>query len=292
MLKYQINKLKSYFYTALPIKDEAGLEKVYVVAGQGRSGTTWITEVLNKDNSFRYLFEPLNERKIKGIPFTPRLYLRESDQRADLKDYLERVLNGDIRNRWIDQFNRNRRPQKRLVKFIRVSMILPWMLKEFPTLKVVYIVRNPYQVALSRVSKGWPPNLDLLTSQPELVEDYLKPHLSLIESASSPFEKHFISWAVESLVVQESLASQSVHLVFYEDLKADPVNGFKAIFDFYGLEFSEDDLEEVLNRPSKMTSKKAGELKSKTSWQDSLSDQELKFAERVFEQFGLEDRWK
>lgn len=291
MLKYQINKLKSYFYTSLPIVDKGGMENVYVLAGQGRSGTTWMTEVLNKDNSFRYLFEPLNEKKVLGIPFEARLYLRENEERKDLRDYLEKVLSGNVRHRWIDQFNRNRRPEKRLVKFIRVSMILHWMLEQFPSLKVVYVVRNPYQVALSRVTKGWPPNLHLLTGQPNLVEDYLQPHLDLIASASTPFEKHFVSWAVESMVAEKSMKSDRVHWVYYEDLKAQPQEGYQSIFDFYGLEFDADDLEDVLNRPSKMTSKKAGDLKSKTSWKDSLSVGEMDFAKRVLIAFGIDDRW-
>ena len=53
------NKIVSKFYI-----DAHNIKHTILIAGTGRSGTTWLSDTINYKNQFRYIFEPLHSNKV------------------------------------------------------------------------------------------------------------------------------------------------------------------------------------------------------------------------------------
>ena len=73
------------------------------------SGTTWLAEVLNHDNAYRYLFEPFRPHRLPlAAPFGIRRYLRPEADGEEAAFAAERILRGRVRSPWTDRLNRKR----------------------------------------------------------------------------------------------------------------------------------------------------------------------------------------
>jgi len=128
----------------LYVDTAGGLENTIFLAGSGRSGTTWIAELMNFDNSYRFIFEPLHINRVPlAKPFGWRRYLRPDDDNPELLDSMKTILGGRFRNSWTDHFNRCWIPKKRLVKEIRANLLLGWLHKHFPQVRIVLLLRHP-----------------------------------------------------------------------------------------------------------------------------------------------------
>src|SRR3712207_3533233 len=98
------------------------------LAGSGRSGTTWVSEIINHRNGFRLLFEPFHPGRV-GIckNFRRKQYLRRDDRREEYLQAARKILAGKIRSPWTDRFNRKFVARRRLIKDIRANLLLGWM---------------------------------------------------------------------------------------------------------------------------------------------------------------------
>ena len=63
-----------------------------VIAGSGRSGTTWILDVLAEANNLRPVFEPLNPYGVNEARDFGNRYVRENANEPELKCFMERFL--------------------------------------------------------------------------------------------------------------------------------------------------------------------------------------------------------
>ena len=122
-----------------------------------------------------------------------------------------------------------------LTKLITANLLLPWLVKHLPALRIVQIVRNPAAVVASQVV--YPPGdwAGLRAISPEydpfLHEhpDYAKPQ-ERFDTLDEVLAAH---WALEHryLVEQMPLLAPVVHFVRYEDLVHRPEPTFKAVVD-------------------------------------------------------------
>ena len=83
--------------------------------------------------------------------------------------------------------------------------MLGWLAKQYPELKIVWIVRDPVSVIHSQLLKiqrgwqfGWQP--EFVLSQPDLMQQHLQPFQARIESASTVIEQLAYKWCIETLV--------------------------------------------------------------------------------------------
>ena len=77
------------------------------LAGTGRAGTTWLSDLLNFDNSYRYMFEPFFPTYVNLVKkYRVRQYLRPDNNDEYYFNIAKKVLSGDIRNIWVDRFNK------------------------------------------------------------------------------------------------------------------------------------------------------------------------------------------
>lgn len=146
----KLRKLPQHF-----IFDTGDYRQTVFLAGVGRSGTTWVQEIINSRNDFRVIFEPFHQQKV-DLPgdWNPKQYLRYNDQRDKFLKTAACILSGNIKNKWTDQFNRKIIARKRLIKAIRSNLVLKWIKYNFPEISLILLLRHPCAVANSKLKVG------------------------------------------------------------------------------------------------------------------------------------------
>ncbi len=97
--------------------------KAVFLAGVGRSGTTWISEVINYNNDYRYIFEPFHPHKVPICShFRYRQYLEPNNTDPRFIAPTNSILSGRIRTRWSESLNHKTLCDRRLIKDIRAIL--------------------------------------------------------------------------------------------------------------------------------------------------------------------------
>lgn len=268
------------------------VSRCILVAGAGRSGTTWLAELIASQMRCRIMFEPFNSELVQDFSaFNYFLYMRPQQQDDALLDYVRRVLSGAIRHPWIDRQVNTIRPQYRLVKGIRSCLFLRWIHDRFPEVPTIFIIRHPCAVVASRLRLSWATDGDIrhFTSQSTLVADFLADKLDIIREARTDEEKHAIVWCVSNLVPLEQMRGSPMHLVFYEDLACNSTQEIPRLFHHIGRSY-DDSVFDLVNRPS-MTTQRVRVLEANdpvTSWQQELSSAQIGRVLGIVRKFGLD----
>ena len=259
-----------------------------LLAGMGRSGTTWLSEIINYNNTFRYMFEPFNYERVKEAePFGARKYLRPESTDERFIFPAARILTGRIRNPWIDKRNRRFIATRRLIKVVRANLFLRWLYVNFPAIPIVFTIRHPLAVIHSAQKLGWKPALPLLLQQKELVSDFLEDFLCYLPSLKDEFEKYIFSWCIEHYVLFRQFNYEDLCMVFYEDMRSQPEREVRRVFDFLGLTF-EKSFMDAWAKPS-FTSRKTetGEKLIRKDWLENISDERFERGQEILKMFNL-----
>jgi hypothetical protein len=270
---------------------DADPKNTIFLAGTGRSGSSWVANIVNYRNEFRYMFEPFFPARVPECRhFAYRQYLRTGDLDPAFVTPARCIVSGRIRNDWIDQFNRKVVSRKRVIKDIRANLMLGWLKRRFPEMRIVLVLRHPLADANSRLALGWRSHLDELARQPDLWSDFLAPFSSVIESARTDFEKHVVLWCVENLVPLRQLSGDAVHLTFYENLCERPDLEIQRLFDFLGLPIRR----EVFARsrqPTSLTREESAILRGGNpieAWRAGVSTEQRDKGMEIVRAFGLD----
>ncbi len=256
------------------------------LAGSGRSGTTWVSGIINHRNGFRLVFEPFHPDRV-GVckNFRRKQYLRPDDRREEYLEAARRVLTGRIRSPWTDRLNRKFVVRRRLIKDIRANLLLGWMRENFPGMPIIVLLRHPCAVAASRLALGWRANLSEMMEQDELVEDFLGPVEADIRAARDDFERHVFSWCIENYVPLRQFGPEEIYLAFYENLVARPEDEIPRLFAFLGEDY-DGRVYGSLKRPSPLSRKRGSP--SVDAWRRFVTDSQLGRTVEVLGLFGLD----
>jgi hypothetical protein len=289
------------------------------LAGSGRSGTTWVSDVINYRDEYRYVFEPFHPGKVKTCKgFRRKQYLRPEDRREEFLRPARMILSGALKNHyWADLLDSRYIPVwrvrkdlrknktrdwamhldgrfatgRRLIKDIRVNLMLGWLRANFPGMPIVFLLRHPCAVVYSKMKLGWRPLLDDFLSQRELVEDFLEPFENEIRSVRTDFERHVFSWCVENYVPLKQLRRGEVYLAFYENLCEDPEGEVRRLFGFLNKYFNKDLIFEKIQKPSRLSREwsaiESGE-KLVGGWRRHMTGAQLSRAVEILSLFGMD----
>ncbi len=283
-------RLRRLYATRIIIDHNRRYERSILVAGTVRSGTTWLAALINYNNEYRYLFEPLYPDLPHSHVLGPRMYVRPGNRDPELLEQAQAILSGAIRHPRVDQFNQRAIAGRRLIKVIHGNLMLKWIRSCFPHLPIVLLLRHPCAIVQSLLKLGWPTALEHILDQDGLLSTVLQPFRQAIEHAQTPFERHLLLWCVETYVPLKELAPNDVHLVFYEELCQHPGRELAALYEFLGREFDERVLAR-LKEPSPLTRPDSAIFSGGSaveSWKEDITGGQLKAALEMLHLFGLD----
>ncbi len=288
--KFYRRKL-SGFSAARWIFDPGDYRRTIFLAGSGRSGTTWLSEIITGHKRFRYMFEPFCQQQTGFLPgWENPQYLRPGTLCEQYLAPAAAILSGDVRCEWVDRFNTCFFPRRRLVKEIRTQLLLKWMKQHFPEIPVVLILRHPCAVAHSRGKMGWNSEPHRLLAQQELMEDYLEPFRTELQAGEDPFDKQILMWCVENLIPLKQFREGEILVVFYEDFCRTPEREIKKVMSFIG-EKPCHAMWQLSHKPSAL-SKPWSAVHSRErlvdSWRKGVSDEQVDRAFSILHRFGLD----
>lgn len=275
-------------------------EKVWLL-GDGRSGTTWVADLINARRRYRELFEPFHPKIVpEARPMEPGLYLRETDQDHPILTFAEKVFSGKLWNARVDSENRIWFFQGLLVKDIFANLLARAVCVRIPKIRPVLLIRNPFAVALSKQKKPnwfWLEDPLKLVAQKSLRTDFLHPYEEVIRRTASQQDfilNQLLIWCVFNLVPLRQFPASELHCCFYEKLYVDPGEEVSRIMRFVK---QSDKLkiripEAVASRPSRVAgadSSLFARTSPLTNWKDGLPATTIDQGFELMETFGLAD---
>jgi Sulfotransferase family len=290
------------------------------LAGSGRSGTSWIGDIIASCSGCIPVFEPLH-RKVPQVPRwginsgLPGTYLQPGMAYPEWEAFYEALFAGHISNAWtrqdwvrvpqvLEQWplakrigfrlakihyqTKYMRGNRYVIKEIRANLMLNWLTKQTDA-RFVYLIRHPCAVIASRMTRikqqelDWVVDVEEILCQPALMRDFLEPFRTIICTATTPIQRQAVLWCVENVIPFTLSKSNDWLVCFYEDFLSEREATLKRLFRNLGLE------------PSSTTERVAGtvvcnpthDLNLDTPWHASLTEAEGEEVLRVCEEFGL-----
>jgi len=287
-LRQYLQRLRNLF-----IFDTGDYRQTVLLAGAGRSGTTWVEEVINSDNDYRMMFEPFHSKYVDLLTeWNYVQYLRVNENNEKFLKPATSILTGNIRNDWIDKFNKRIFSQKRLIKDIRAQFILKWIKHNFPEIPIILLLRHPCAVANSRLKLGWNTHLEDILVQDDLMEDFLNPFKEKLENAKDKdlFDRHIYMWCIQNYIPLKQFNEGEVLVIFYEDICINPETEIERIFSFIGEEISSKTIDKV-KKPSALSQKDSAVVSGTDlvgSWRKNISNDQIERAFEILSIFGLQ----
>lgn len=260
-----------------------------ILAGSGRSGTTWLGNIIAANPNMRILFEPFDYRRVPEAKVLPLLaYARPNETYPEWTNFMYKALTGQIENEWINQQGKRRWAWKRLIKAIRVNMMLGWIDQNFNP-KIVFTTRHPCAVILSRLKLDWDPHINIFLEQNQLVQDYLEPYMDIILSAQTEVQKQAVGWCIENLVPLRQLSHYNWVFCTYEELYRNPeqeADRILSALDIRKTWFTQRAIKKVsmVTRPDSAVYSQQDPL---SAWKNQLSKQDIDTILTVIQAFNI-----
>jgi hypothetical protein len=289
-----------------------------VVLGFGRSGTTWISDIISKGTGGLILFEPFHPCV---APFAETLAYSHDDESGRLQAHLDDLLNKRIREKWL---LRNHIPvsldevSDHLVnmvweecttlgfKEIRANFLIKWFLDNLDA-KVVFVIRHPCATIASILRRtrfwlefGWDKHYAMFLNRtvlnPHYADHGIACHQDLVASASTDIAKQAVMWAVTHAVVLPELDALGLPAFCYEDFYAEPFSSARMLLQYLGHAGMEVHPAHIFT-PSMTTMKTLHGIYeyekilarkgSAFFWEDMLSDEDVAMVMSIVQEFGI-----
>lgn len=232
-----------------------------LIAGSGRSGTTWMLDVLAEANMLRPIFEPLHtDTSAVGQSFA-HAYLTRGAECSELKEMFAAATDGRLRSIWTDYrippgalalhgkrirsatefrglvhwwkelgkcYGRYRERIARpatLVKCIRANLMLDWIAGSLNA-RIVFVMRHPGAAVESRLrfAEHWDPFplVKKYRDDAALMNGPLSAHAVWLNRDLSRTEALTAIWCIENLVPAAQATANGYLVTFYEELLEHP----------------------------------------------------------------------
>jgi len=286
-------KLISPLISGLYIDRDQDYRNSIFLAGSERSGTTWVSEIINYRGEYRYIFEPFWPARVELCRgFRPQQYLRPENRDSYYVETAKTILSGRIRNRWTDQYHRRFIADRRLIKDVRANLFLKWMHTHFPGMPIILLLRHPCAVASSQIRHRHrvPPISEEFLAQEELVADFLEPFREAMESAQTEFEQRIFRWCIQNYVPLKQFQPGEIHVAFYENLCTQPRSEVERLFAFLSKDY-DDAVFAKLREPSPQSHLDSAVVSGGNlieGWKRWVTEEQTQRAIAILSLFGLD----
>lgn len=294
-----------------------------LIAGSGRSGTTWVQDALASANGLRPVFEPLHPLVSEiGERYAYRA-LAADDDCPELQRFITEVCAGR-RNKLWTKYRRHRhwllppldelktmdgairlyrrwgkflgelprlamagRRLDALIKCIRANLMLGWLSRRCGC-STILIVRHPGAVIESELRGGWKADfaLDRFRGDSRLHEITGNRYRALLERPWTPVESLATRWVIENQWVIEQAPANGVTVAFYERLRSSPEQEWQRIC--RALDLQNAPAAAILARPSQQSSPDGSAATAGASneprWLRALSRKQIALIQGVLDQ--------
>ncbi|WP_183957622.1 sulfotransferase domain-containing protein [Salinibacter ruber] len=277
--------------------------KTIILSGTGRSGTTWVSEIICSKSGIEMLYEPFSgDRELKKYDINSvDLYLSEKNVEQKQYDYLENIILK--RNVTLDKVKDEERiwnvinARRLLIKCIHGNRLLPFVEKSFD-IKSILLIRHPCAVISSQIryDKGWGSDLvdyvesgraakkiekgiknEEYESMPVQRLERLDKKMGGIVQRIETIEQFLAFEWVCDLIVPLDNVYNNRKITFYEDLVKKGKKEVDKIFSHLGEEVTKSAYK-TINKPSSTTQKESNVAKGKSpllAWKENLNKSQI-----------------
>ena len=280
---------------------DCGAKSTIFIAGMGRSGTTWLSELINYKQNYRDIFEPFLPYKVNTSSLFKYLqYLNPNYEDKILTDSAMTILSGQFKSDWTDVNNQHIITYKRIIKDIRANLMLKWLSNIRPGMPIILITRHPLSVIDSYRHLGWGIEagggisaFDRIIEQRQLLQDFpvVKNNLKYIDT-NDYISKMIFKWCVLYHVPIKQFNNADYKIIFYENLLLKPEETLGDIFSFIDQRFDKVKILSKIKRPSKTNYRKTDFNVDPTEniqkWKKSFTKNEIMKSKEIIKRFELE----
>lgn len=273
-----------------------------ILTGMGRSGTTWVADIINYDGDHRILFEPFFPARVQEAGELEYIqYVRPSNTDEALLEAVGRILSGSVKSQWIDRDNDSIFYPKRIVKSIRANLMLGWIAENFPEIPIVLVIRHPFQVTASWLQLGWGEEVEgertdfeILVSQDELLADF-----PIVDEAKdkintqSVFERTVFEWCVLYTVPFQLIGDDRMCVLRYEDVVTEPKETVGELFQHLGIPFEWNKIEKSIESASSTNFQNRDYSRNTDKllegWKKSLSTRQIEKGRSILSMLDMDE---
>ena len=226
----------------LPIIDlNTNSNKTIFISSFGRSGSTFLTQILNFRGNRRVLFEPLKE--FPGWSFNFESW-QPVNQQASIPisaiDLFSKMMTGKLTSRWIDRENSSGIYYNRIVKTVRSNILLPWATNSFPEVTYLLLLRDPVNVYHSWQRLGWENGFQLRKALSQNKFSSILPEklLSNFLDERNEFLTFIYGWSIYNYIPLHLIKDKKFLVLRYEDLINRDKRVLSQIRSFCGIDLS------------------------------------------------------
>ena len=265
--------------------------------GDGRSGTTWIANLLNADKSYREMFEPFHPVKVTGAKtFQENMYIAPEDKNEDLYKYMQSIFNGSLTNLWVDKELPSKEFSGLLVKDVFANLHAKWAIRNFEKVKPILLIRNPLSVASSKYITrrwNWPAEPELYLADDKLMSTHLiglDEVIKNVKKRNDFIEKQVLNWCIIHKVLTNQFSLTDIHVICYEEAYLNPKETIKSALEYAEKEKNNYLSEELLGASSIVSFKGSSIVEKKnplTIWQENITEKQFLLSKDLLTEFGL-----
>jgi hypothetical protein len=296
LLKHRLDRVRQALYV-----DIGSPHAVTFVAGMGRSGTTWVSGLINHDYRYRVVFEPFRTEHVPAAkPFGSFAYVRPDDRDPVRVHAIETILSGRTPRGTVDRQHRGLVFQRRIVKAVRSNLMLGWLRSIRPDMPIVLVIRNPFAVAASWARLGWDittdgttSELDVILTHPELHDDFPEVSRAMRHvDTSNGLQRLVAQWCILHLVPLRQVAAGAMHVVYYEELLGKPVATVDRLAAYLGVAIDGESRDRALSTATETDFLNRGNAADRSEllndWNNVLTGSDVDEGRRILSLFGLD----
>lgn len=280
--------------------------KPILVTGSHRSGSTWVGNMIASSDDVIYIREPFNVKRYRpGILHQPFnywfTYIDDHNQDLYYKKLRKTIaLNYNLVGA-LKFVNFSKPASKKVVKeFLKYQearyqkkralmkdpiaiLSTEWLAKIF-NMQVIILVRHPAAFASSLKINNWNFDFNNLLNQPTLMDQHLENFWPEIEDyAKNPpdiIDQACLLWRIIYFMVSKYKHQHpDWKFIRHEDISREPLHEFRSVFDYLGLNFTED-VQKVIyehsyGKYSEESPIKRNSLANIYKWKDRLLPEEV-----------------